>query len=143
MTRTATTPLAVGDHAPALRHRLTRADVIRYAGASGDVFPLHTDDDYARAAGLDGICAHGMLTAGLLATAITNWLGVGRLRRYRVRFAAKAWPGETLTTRITVTAVRGTDVDFSCEVVNEHGEVKISGSGTAALPAARAEGEGT
>jgi acyl dehydratase len=126
-----TAPLSVGDQAPVLRHELTRADVIRYAGASGDFFPLHTDDDYARATGLDGICAHGMLTAGLLATAISNWLGVGCLQRYRVRFAALAWPGELLTTRIAVTGVHGPEVEFSCDVVNAQDEVKITGSGTA------------
>jgi acyl dehydratase len=140
VTRLAVARPSVGDEAPVLRHALSKADVIRYAGASGDSFPLHTDDDYARTAGLDGICAHGMLTAGLLTTAITNWLGVGCLRRYRVRFAALAWPGELLSTRITITGVRGPEIEFSCEVINAQDEVKITGSGTA-TPTVSPEGE--
>jgi acyl dehydratase len=97
---------AVGDEPPVLTHELKRSDLIRYAGASGDFFPLHTDDAYARDAGFDGIFAHGMYSAGLLVTAITNWLGVRALRRLKVRFAAKAWPGEVLSSRVCITGTR-------------------------------------
>ena len=127
----------VGAEAPVLVHELVSADFIHYAGASGDFFPLHTDDSYARAAGFDTAFAHGMYSAGLLATAVTNYFGIGTLQRYKVRFAAKAWPGETLRTRITVIAVRfdGTTplVDFECSLGNADGEFKIKGSGTAAV----------
>jgi hypothetical protein len=57
-----------------------------------------------------------MYSAGLLVTAITNWLGVGALRRLKVRFAAKAWPGEVLSSRVRITATRSDNgallVDF-------------------------------
>jgi acyl dehydratase len=127
---------AVGDEAPVLTHELKRSDLIRYAGASGDFFPLHTDDAYARDAGFDGIFAHGMYSAGLLVTAITNWLGVGALRRLKVRFAAKAWPGEVLSSRVRITATRSDNgtllVDFDCTLSDVEGTLKIRGSGTAA-----------
>jgi acyl dehydratase len=114
---------------------LTKADFLRYAGASGDFFPLHTDDTYARAAGQPGVFAHGMYSAGLLATAITSWIGVGTLRCYEVRFAAKAWPGERLTSSIVVTDRRVEDdvevVEFEASLVDDHGEPKVLGSGTA------------
>lgn len=128
--------LAVGDEAPVLTHELKRSDLIRYAGASGDFFPLHTDDAYARDAGFDGMFAHGMYSAGLLVTAITNWLGVGALRRLKVRFAAKAWPGEVLSSRVCITGTRSDNgtllVDFDCSLSDVEGTLKIRGSGTAA-----------
>jgi len=140
---TAVAEPAVGDRAPVLRHELTRVDLARYAGASGDFFPLHVDDDYARAAGFDGAFAHGMFSAGLLATAVTNWFGIGSLRRFTVRFAAPAWPGEVLSSQVTITGVRtvegGRQVDFACELVNEAGEVKVIGSGTA-IPVTASKG---
>lgn len=76
---------------------ITRTDLVRYAGASGDFNPLHHDEGYARAAGLDTVMAHGMLSAGLLASFLTAWAGERRVRRYRVRFLAPVWPGDTLT----------------------------------------------
>jgi acyl dehydratase len=114
---------------------LNKADFLRYAGASGDFFPLHTDDEYARAAGQPGVFAHGMYSAGLLATAVTSWIGVGTLRRYQVRFAAKAWPGERLTSRIVITGRRTEHnvevVDFDASLVGDDGEAKVIGSGAA------------
>jgi acyl dehydratase len=119
--------------APVLQHTVRYGDLIRYAGASGDFYPLHTDDAYARAAGLPGVFAHGMYSAGLLATAVTTWCGVESLRRFAVRFVAKTWPGETLVSRIVVTAgdtsVPGA-VEFECDLRNDDGEIKVAGTGT-------------
>jgi acyl dehydratase len=129
--------VAVGDEAPVFTHELKRSDLIRYAGASGDFYPLHTDDAFARNVGLDGVFAHGMYCAGLLATALTNWLGAGALCRLKVRFVAKAWPGDLLRSRVRATGLRSEAevilVEFECSLVDAAGEIKISGSGTAAL----------
>ena len=65
-----------------------------YAGASGDFNPMHTDEVAAQAAGLPSVFGHGMFTAGLLATAVTNYVGIGNLKSYRVRFTKQTWPGE-------------------------------------------------
>lgn len=133
--------LAVGDAAPVLTHTLSRADLVEYAGASGDFNPMHTDEVAAQEAGLRSVFGHGMFSAGLLATAITNWVGIGNLVRYRVRFVKQTWPGEQFTTRITVVAKRaegGRDlVDLACELANEAGEVKVAGEATAVVPAPR------
>src|SRR6266699_1292116 len=68
----------------------------------------------------------------------TDLVGVGNLREYKVRFTKQTWPGETLTTRVTVQKKyeeHGENrVDLHCEVVNEGGEAKISGVAVAALP---------
>ena len=87
----------VGDTAPAIDHELTRTDLVMYAGASGDFNPMHHDEVAAQAAGLPSVFGHGMFTAGLLATAVTNYVGVGNLTSYRVRFTKQTWPGEVLT----------------------------------------------
>src|SRR6476469_1352587 len=96
------TQLSVGDAGPAISHPLTRTDLVMYAGASGDFNPMHHDEIAAKQAGLPSVFRHGMFTAGLLATAITNYVGIGNLKSYRVRFTAQTWPGETLTTNVTV-----------------------------------------
>lgn len=97
-------------------HKLVRRDLARYAGAAGDFHPLHTDDSKAQLARFPGVFAHGMLSASLLATAITRWVGVGALVRYRVRFVAPAWPERVYHSEICVVRERdedgGTVVDF-------------------------------
>jgi acyl dehydratase len=127
-----------GDAAPEFAHKLTRTDLVMYAGASGDFNPMHTDEVAAKEAGLPGVFGHGMFTAGLLGKALTDYVGVGNLTRYKVRFTKQTWPGETLTAKITVASKRdeGGDhlVDLECLVVNQDGESKLQGEATASLP---------
>jgi acyl dehydratase len=67
--------VAVGDTLPALRVHVTRAGLVRYAAASGDLNPIHWSDRVATAVGLPGVIAHGMLTMGLSARLVTAWVG--------------------------------------------------------------------
>jgi acyl dehydratase len=127
--------LSPGDAGPATSHALTRTDLVMYAGASGDFNPMHHDEIAAQQAGLPSVFGHGMFTAGLLATAITNYVGIGNLKSYRVRFTKQTWPGEVLTTRVAVREKRdGNEVVLDCSVVNEQGETKIQGEAVAVLP---------
>jgi acyl dehydratase len=126
----------VGDKAPALDHKLTRTDLVMYAGASGDFNPMHTDEVAAQASGLPSVFGHGMFSAGLLATAVTKYVGIGNLTSYRVRFTKQTWPGETLSTTVAVTEKRpGNEIVLECALVNENGEAKIQGEAVAVLPA--------
>jgi acyl dehydratase len=76
---------------------INRADIVRYAGASGDFNPIHTDEDYARRTGAPTVFAMGMLPAGYLAHAVSDWFGGPQhLRRYKVRFTTRVWPGDEL-----------------------------------------------
>ena len=126
----------VGDQAPALDHKLSRTDLVMYAGASGDFNPMHHDEVAAQAAGLPSVFGHGMFTAGLLATAVTNYVGIGNLSSYRVRFTKQTWPGETLSTTISVSEKRpNNEIVLECAVVNENGEAKIQGEAVAVPPA--------
>jgi len=131
--------VAEGDTAPTFEHELTRTDLVKYAGASGDFNPMHTDEVKAKEAGLPGVFGHGMFTMGMLAKALTDYVGVGNLRLYKVRFTKQTWPGEKLRTKITVAKKYEEHgehrVDLECEVVNENGEAKVSGVAVAALPA--------
>ena len=126
----------VGDRAPAIDHELTRTDLVMYAGASGDFNPMHHDEIAAQKAGLPSVFGHGMFSAGLLATAVTNYVGIGNLTSYRVRFTKQTWPGETLSTTIAVTEKRpGNEIVLQCAIVNQDGEAKIQGEAVAVLPA--------
>jgi acyl dehydratase len=128
-----------GDTAPEFSLELTRTDLVRYAGASGDFNPMHTDEVSAKEAGLPSVFGHGMFTAGILGKALTDFVGVGNLKLYKVRFTKQTWPGETLTTNVTVAKKyeEGRDhrVDLECAVVNQDGEAKLTGVATATLPA--------
>ena len=125
----------VGDEAPVLSHTLTRTDLVMYAGASGDFNPMHTDEVSAQAAGLPSVFGHGMYSMGLLGTALTRYVGVGNLRRYKVRFTKQTWPDEVLSTRIVVAGIREEDgeklVDLECSLANGDGEVKVAGEAVA------------
>ena len=127
-----------GDSAVEFEHTLTRTDLVMYAGASGDFNPMHTDEVAAQAAGLPSVFGHGMFTAGLLGKALTDYVGVGNLRTYKIRFTRQTWPGEVLTTHVRVARKYedGSEhrVDLECSVTNQDGEAKLSGIAVAALP---------
>ena len=125
----------VGDTAPAIDHELTRTDLVMYAGASGDFNPMHHDEVAAQAAGLPSVFGHGMFSAGLLATAITNYVGIGNLASYRMRFTKQTWPGEMLSTTIAVVEKRpGNEIVLECALVNQDGEAKLQAEAVAVLP---------
>ena len=78
---------SVGDQLPPLQVRVTRADLVRYAGASGDFNPIHWSDRVASNVGLPGVIAHGMLTMALAGRIVTDWAGgPAAVRSYGVRF---------------------------------------------------------
>lgn len=67
--------LAEGQELGPVRYRITRADLVRYAAASGDHNPIHQDEEVARSVGLPGVIAHGMYTLALVARAVAEWTG--------------------------------------------------------------------
>jgi acyl dehydratase len=89
--------LEVGTELPTLARVVTRVDVKAYADAGGDQNPLHQDDEVARAAGFDGIIAHGMFTMGHMAACVVGWAGPGaQVRRISATFRSPVSMGETL-----------------------------------------------
>jgi acyl dehydratase len=129
--------LKVGDtREQQLVENLSRTQIVMYAGASGDFNPIHHDETFAtQAAGYPSVFAHGMLTMGMTARLLTDWLGDGVLTEYGVRFVKQVWPGDSLTAKGTVTDV-GDDGSVSIEIVttNQKGEPVVAGSAKAMLP---------
>ena len=130
--------VAEGDQAPVRSHVLNRTDLVAYAGASGDFNPMHHDEVKAKAAGQPSVFGHGMFSMGFLGSAISDYVGVGNVRRFQVRFAKQTWPDEDLRTRIVVTGKRtdGADhlVDLDVRLANADGEEKVVGEATAVVP---------
>jgi len=80
--------VAVDGELPMIRVVLRRADLVRYAGASGDLNGIHWSDRIAQAAGLPGVVAHGMLTMAMATRVLTEWTGdPGSVEEIGVRFA--------------------------------------------------------
>lgn len=124
----------VGATAPPRTHVLSRTDLVRYAGASGDFNPMHHDEEKAKAAGMPSVFGHGMLSMALVGRAITDWAGPGALRQFKVRFAKQTWPGDALTTAVTATAIREDGgerlADLDCALTNQDGETVVAGTAT-------------
>lgn len=131
--------LKVGDtHEEQVVDNLTRTQIVQYAGASGDYNPIHTDEVYTtQVAGYPSVFAHGMLSMGMTGKMLTNYVGDGRLTRFGVRFTRQVWPGDTLTAKAIVDAVReaGGDhfVDLKVSTVNQDGVEVVSGYATARI----------
>ena len=123
---------------PVVVENLSRTDLVRYAGASGDFNPIHHDEEFARMAGNPTVFGHGMLTAAFVGRCVTDFVEVANLRRYKVRFATRVWPGDTITCRGKVTRryeEQGEKrIDGEVVAMNQKGEVAVSGNFTAALP---------
>ena len=125
---------------PLVKPPIQQIQLTKYAGASGDFNPIHQDDAFARAAGMDGVFAHGMLSMGFVAQSVTDWVGVGRVRRISVRFAALVRLGDVITCRGRVTAKRAPQgredgqVDLELWAENQKSEKVVTGRATVALP---------
>ncbi|NUL48549.1 MaoC family dehydratase [Cellulosimicrobium funkei] len=112
---------------------LSRADLVRYAGASGDFNPIHWSESTARAVDLPGVIAHGMLTMGAAVQLVTDWCGdPGAILDYQTRFSAMVpvdeAEGATLTVSGKVARIDGEagTVRIDLSVVDAgHGDAKV------------------
>lgn len=124
-----------GQVLPGFSRTFTRAELVRYAGASGDFNPIHYSDTAAAALGLPDVIAHGMLTMGTALRVVTDWAGdPARVRSYSVRF----------TKPVVVPAAGGAVVEFGGTVTRvEDGiatvTIEATCDGTKVLGAAVAE----
>ena len=82
---------------PLVLDPITHANLVRYAGASGDFNPIHNDKDFAIANGLDGTIAHGMYIMAMIGRLSTNWVDQRQIHFFGVKFKAMAKLGQTLT----------------------------------------------
>jgi acyl dehydratase len=105
--------LQPGLELPAQSFPIERADMIRYAGASGDFNPIHWSESFAVGVGLENVIAHGMLTMGLVARVATDWIGdPGAVLDYAVRFTRPVVVAEGSGARLEVTGkVRSVELE--------------------------------
>jgi acyl dehydratase len=109
--------LEVGQEIGSIEYRLTRDSLVRYAGASGDFNPIHYRDDIAKAVGLDGVLAHGMLTMGAAVQVAINWIGdPGRIVDYGVRFTKPVFVDATKGAVLIVSGKVG-EIDVENSIV--------------------------
>jgi acyl dehydratase len=95
---------------------ISRSDIVRYAGASGDFNPIHIDEGYARSTGAPSVFAMGMLPAGYVANAVGEWFGGPQhLRRFKVRFTSRVWPEDEIVCSGRVVAIEDGSVKVTFE----------------------------
>jgi acyl dehydratase len=129
--------LSVGQELPVTARVVTRDDVEAYARASGDLNPLHRDEEVALAAGFPGIVAHGMLTMGTLSSALVGWLGdPAALTRLKVQFRSPVFLGERLESGGSVRSLDPTTRTAVLEVW-----VRLERDGRTEWPIRRSEAE--
>lgn len=131
--------VTVGDELPALvKGPIQQIQLTRYAGASGDFNPIHQDPEFAQAAGMGGVFAHGMLSMGFVAQAVTDWAGAGTVRKIGVRFAALVRLKDTVTCRGRVVATAQKNganvVELEIWADNQKGDTVVTGKASVALP---------
>ncbi|HNP56896.1 MAG TPA: fused (3R)-hydroxyacyl-ACP dehydratase subunits HadA/HadB [Gordonia sp. (in: high G+C Gram-positive bacteria)] len=119
--------LTVGQELPPKSFLLTRGNLVNYAGVVGDPNPIHYSDEIVKAAGLDGVVAHGMQTMGLGATYVSEFIGdPGAFCEYNVRFTSPVYvPADDYTT-----------VEFTAKIKSLDPETR---KGTIALVAKQAD----
>ena len=115
---------------------ITRADLVRYAGASGDFNPIHWSDRVATSVGLPGVIAHGMFTMALVARAVDEWAGVGNVIEFGCKFTKPVVVpdddlGVALVVAATVAKVEDGRATLKLEVTC--GEEKVLGAPTAVV----------
>lgn len=110
---------------------LNRTHLVMYAAASGDFHPVHHDDTVANSMGFPSVFAHGMLTMGLTGRFVEEVVGRGMLTRYGARLVAQVWPGDTLTTTITVTSIDDGIAELALRTVNQDGLEVLAGHAAA------------
>ena len=117
----------VGDNLPPITKQLTQAKIDRYADASGDQNPLHTNPAVAAIGPFGGTIAHGMLILAFVSQMMETSFGNAWCGELDVRFRAPARPGDKVTAAGRVIRTDGEKVVCEVECRSQNGEVLISG----------------
>lgn len=106
---------------------VSRMDLIKYSGASGDFNPIHTVDEEASKAGLPGIIAHGMWTMGNLSKLFTPYHEEGFIQDYQIRFSGMVFLNDVVTLQAEIEQTTEAYSDFKVKAVNQNGKDVIKG----------------
>jgi acyl dehydratase len=124
--------MTAGDESPTLSFGpVTRQQIARYAGASGDFNPMHTDEAFATKVGMPSVFAHGLLQTGVLARLVAEWIGQDNVTTFGTRFTGQVWPGDVLSYTGRVDGVTDGLTDCSFTVTNQDGATVLTGHATA------------
>ncbi len=129
----------IGDAMPPLvKSPVSHLQLVRYAGASGDFNPLHTDPKFGELIGTGGIIAHGMLIMGFVGQMLSDYFGPTMLRKFDVRFKGMTRIDDVITCTGTITEKHevGNEGQITGKVraTDQNGDVKITGTFVVVLP---------
>jgi hydroxyacyl-ACP dehydratase HTD2-like protein with hotdog domain len=123
--------IKAGDELPDLIKQPTTRQLVQYAGAQGDFYEIHYDQDYAHSVGLPGVILHGLLKAAFLGQLVTDWLGDrGELEAFEVSYRGIDQPGRPYRCRGRVTRVEGQRAELEVWGEDESGNRTTVGSAT-------------
>ncbi|MCU9602031.1 MaoC/PaaZ C-terminal domain-containing protein [Pallidibacillus thermolactis] len=122
------TDLKLGDRLEVTLNPVTRLDLIKYAGVSGDFNPIHTIDAEAKNAGLPGIIAHGMWTMGNLSKLFTPYYGEGFIKEFKIRFAGMVFLNDVLTLKADLVDEKDMELIFNVTAVNQNNKETVRGT---------------
>ncbi|MCK1983161.1 MULTISPECIES: MaoC/PaaZ C-terminal domain-containing protein [Peribacillus] len=121
---------------PFIKPPVTKVQLVKYAGASGDFNPLHTDDAFAQEVGMQGVIAHGMLVMGFLGEYVMKLAGDHAVpANFKMRFGAVTVPGDRLTCSAFVKGLyeEGGQRFVRLDLIAEKEPEQIVGSGEVVL----------
>ena len=129
--------IAVGEELPKLEKIVTTRQLVMYAGASGDFYEIHYDQEFAKKQDLPGVIIHGALKSAFLGQLMTNWVGMsGNLKSLSVRYRDMDKPGDQLTCKGIVSAIDIETGLVSCDIwieIND-GTKTTTGDASVILP---------
>ena len=128
--------IAVGAELPALQTEpISRLTLALYCGASGDHNPIHVDSDFALAAGMDDVFAHGMLGMAYMARVVTGWVPQRAIRALSTRFVAITHVGDRIScSGSVVEKLADGQVRLALTAQDQTGAVKLAGEAIVELP---------
>jgi acyl dehydratase len=116
---------------PISRGPISRSQIARFAAATGDFNPIHTDEAFAQKVGFPSIIAHGPLTLAFLTQALGRNFGPERVRGVTAQFRAPILPGDTLRIEGTITEVAGGRATCELRVLRGDDDVVATATGSA------------
>lgn len=119
--------IRIGETLDATLQPVSRLDLIKYAGSSGDFNPIHTIDEEAKKAGLPGIIAHGMWTMGNLAKLFTPYYEEGFISDYNIRFSGMVFLNDVLTLKAQLVDKTAQLLTFDVSAVNQNQKDVVKG----------------
>ena len=123
--------VTAGQEIPELVKHPTTRQLVQYAGAQGDFYEIHYDQEFARSVRLPGVILHGLLKAAFLGQLVTDWLGDrGTLKTFEVSYRGIDAPGKPYRCRGRITKVEGRNVELEVWGEDDEGKRTTVGSAT-------------